>query len=141
MIFGSSFADKRASASSIEIGIDNSVKRLGKFKIHFHSPRGAAQAGRRPVKYTKLNNLLVRRDFLPFKLEVKSYGGRPVGADDVCEVVQFRDDAIESSLERYAIALVLDVDSALSVVGLGQNTGDPTLRVERDGENHAPHSH
>jgi hypothetical protein len=24
---------------------------------------------------------------------------------------------------------------------LGQNTGDPTLRVERDGENHAPHSH
>jgi hypothetical protein len=24
---------------------------------------------------------------------------------------------------------------------LGQNTGDPTLRVERDGENHAPRRH
>lgn len=36
MIFGAAFTDKRTGASSVEIGIDNAVKRLAKFQIHFH---------------------------------------------------------------------------------------------------------
>ena len=99
MIFGAAFSDKRAGALAAEIRVDDSVKRFGEFQIHFHGARGATQTRRGPV-----------------------------GSNRVRQVVQFGDDPVQGGLLRQSVALVLDVQASLGVVGLspghdGQQAG------------------
>ena len=138
MIFGASFADKRASASAVEIRVYNAVKRLGKFQVDFHGSRSAAQTGRWPAERKKQKCFGIENNCSSFQ-SIYYYYDWLVGADDVGEIVQLRDDAIESGFLRNSIALILNVDSALRIIWLGRGTDDPIL--ERDGEYHAPHSY